>query len=207
MSALPSLNEQLVAGWSTQPVASSSTPKSNGVKTGTTRRLKRSANLNAASSGTAPSSERSTPQPAEGTVAAAAAGGSSTERATPRVRKRPRGTDGSGNDVSAKYTPPELKLSLLGGLQPQITQLMEVVVLPLLHPEIYQFTGVPRPRGVLLHGVPGGGKTRLVNCLAGELGFPFLSVSAPSIVSGMSGESEKTLRETFDEAKVGQDLM
>lgn len=44
---------------------------------------------------------------------------------------------------------------------------MEIVVLPLLHPEIYQHTGVPRPRGVLLHGVPGGGKTQLVRCLAG----------------------------------------
>ncbi len=40
-------------------------------------------------------------------------------------------------------------------------------MLPLLHPEIYQYTGVPRPRGVLLHGVPGGGKTQLVKCLAG----------------------------------------
>jgi ribosome biogenesis ATPase len=106
----------------------------------------------------------------------------------------------------------------LGGLTQQIEQLMEIVVLPLLHPEIYQHTGVSRPRGVLLHGVPGGGKTQLVKCLAGvcrlkshmikrcradhqELQLPFLSISAPSIVSGMSGESEKTLRETFDEAK------
>ncbi|TXT07283.1 hypothetical protein VHUM_03453 [Vanrija humicola] len=78
---------------------------------------------------------------------------------------------------------------------------MEIVALPLLHPEIYAHTGVPRPRGVLLHGVPGGGKTQLVRCLAGELGLPFITVSAPSIVSGMSGESERTLREHFDEAK------
>jgi ribosome biogenesis ATPase len=42
----------------------------------------------------------------------------------------------------------------------------------------------------------------LANAIAGELGVPFISVSAPSIVSGMSGESEKTLRDTFDEAKV-----
>jgi ribosome biogenesis ATPase len=56
---------------------------------------------------------------------------------------------------------------------------------------------------VLLHGVPGGGKTQLVKCLAGDLGLPFITVSAPSIVSGMSGESERALREHFDEAKVG----
>jgi len=60
---------------------------------------------------------------------------------------------------------------MLGGLKDQITQLMEIVVLPLLHPEIYQFTGVVRPRGVLLHGVPGGGKTQLVKCLAGVSGM------------------------------------
>ncbi|KAK4684147.1 ribosome biogenesis ATPase, partial [Tremellales sp. Uapishka_1] len=116
----------------------------------------------------------------------------------PIRKKRPRNDTSS---IASKYTPPDLKLSLLGGLQTQITQLMEIVVLPLLHPEIYLHTGVPRPRGVLLHGVPGGGKTQLVKCLAGELALPFISVSAPSIVSGMSGESEKTLRDTFDEAK------
>lgn len=41
-----------------------------------------------------------------------------------------------------------------------------------------------------------------IDCLSQELGVPFISISAPSIVSGMSGESEKTLRDTFDEAKV-----
>jgi hypothetical protein len=82
----------------------------------------------------------------------------------PVRRKRPRNDAGT---LSAKYAPPDLKLSLLGGLEIQITQLLEIVVLPLLHPEIYQYTGVPRPRGVLLHGVPGGGKTQLVKCLAG----------------------------------------
>ncbi|OWZ70115.1 hypothetical protein AYX14_04517, partial [Cryptococcus neoformans] len=79
--------------------------------------------------------------------------------------------------------------------------LLEIAALALFHPEIYLHTGVPRPKGVLLHGVPGGGKTQLVRCLAGEIKLPFISVSAPSIVSGMSGESEKTLRDTFDEAK------
>lgn len=70
-----------------------------------------------------------------------------------------------------------------------------------MHPEVYEFTGVPVPRGVLLHGPPGCGKTLLANALAGELGLPFLSISAPSIVSGMSGESEKKVRELFDEAR------
>ncbi|CAJ0642782.1 5061_t:CDS:2, partial [Entrophospora sp. SA101] len=56
-------------------------------------------------------------------------------------------------------------------------------------------------RGILLHGPPGCGKTLLANAIAGELGVSFISISAPSIVSGMSGESEKKIRDVFEEAK------
>jgi ribosome biogenesis ATPase len=104
-----------------------------------------------------------------------------------------------------------------------VEKMLELVAMPLAHPEVYLHTGVQPPRGVLLHGPPGCGKTMLANAIGGvrfyssglmwnmnsrilvvnqELGVPFISVSAPSIVSGMSGESEKTLRETFEEAKV-----
>lgn len=99
------------------------------------------------------------------------------------------------------HTPPTSKLSSLGGLQAITTQLMELVGLPILHPEIYQTTGVEPPRGVLLYGPPGCGKTTIANALAGELQVPFINISAPSVVSGMSGESEKKLREIFEEAR------
>ncbi len=56
------------------------------------------------------------------------------------------------------------------------------------------------PRGVLLHGPPGCGKTALANAIANECGVPFLRVSAPEIVSGMSGESEAKIRQLFQEA-------
>lgn len=82
-----------------------------------------------------------------------------------------------------------------------VTQLMELVGMPILHPEIYSTTGVEPPRGVLLHGPPGCGKTTIANALAGDLKVPFISISAPSVVSGMSGESEKKIRELFEEAK------
>lgn len=78
---------------------------------------------------------------------------------------------------------------------------MELIGLPLSHPEVYQYIGTDTPRGVLLHGPPGCGKTVLANAIANEMGVPFISISAPSIVSGMSGESEKKLREVFEEAK------
>ncbi|KAK8850565.1 hypothetical protein IAR55_004483 [Kwoniella newhampshirensis] len=187
MSGLPSLNSSITSAWATASV-----PK---------KRPKRSIGLNSPSTSTPPdlSAEASSSTAPPASAQQAPNGDDRPPTPVgPVRRKRPRHNP---EDLAAKYAPPDLKLSLLGGLQTQITQLMEIVVLPLLHPEIYLHTGVPRPRGVLLHGVPGGGKTQLVKCLAGELGLPFISVSAPSIVSGMSGESEKTLRDTFDEAK------
>ncbi|XBW38299.1 hypothetical protein QEN19_003888 [Hanseniaspora menglaensis] len=98
-------------------------------------------------------------------------------------------------------SPPLSDLSQLGGMDDIVSQLMELIGLPILHPEIYKTTGVEPSRGILLHGPPGCGKTTIANAIAGELKVPFISVSAPSVVSGMSGESEKKLRELFQEAK------
>ncbi|KII83387.1 hypothetical protein PLICRDRAFT_180469 [Plicaturopsis crispa FD-325 SS-3] len=99
------------------------------------------------------------------------------------------------------HAPPTTRLGDLGGVEACVEKMLELVAMPLCHPEVYLHTGIQPPRGVLLHGPPGCGKTLLANAMAGELGVPFISISAPSIVSGMSGESEKTLRDTFDEAK------
>ncbi|WWC72626.1 uncharacterized protein I206_106589 [Kwoniella pini CBS 10737] len=208
MSGIPSLNSSITSAWATTSSSSNSIqPK---------KRVKRSLGLNNASASSSNAPSPTSQSQSQSQIQPLAESSTSTltiqqqqqqnqnqipeeKIATPSIRrKRPKNDPES---LQAKYAPPNLKLSLLGGLKSQITQLMEIVVLPLLHPEIYQYTGVPKPRGVLLHGVPGGGKTQLVKCLAGELGLPFINVSAPSIVSGMSGESEKTLRDTFDEAK------
>ncbi|CAI1562923.1 hypothetical protein SEUBUCD646_0L00350 [Saccharomyces eubayanus] len=103
--------------------------------------------------------------------------------------------------VKEDRTPPNSSLKSLGGMDDVVAQLMELIGLPILHPEIFLSTGVEPPRGVLLHGPPGCGKTSIANALAGELKVPFISISAPSVVSGMSGESEKKIRDLFDEAK------
>lgn len=122
-------------------------------------------------------------------------------------KKRKRKDSSHGKTTTKKqkskidHTPPTTKLSKLGGLDKITTQLMELIGLPILHPEIYLSTGVEPPRGVLLYGPPGCGKTTIANALAGELQVPFINISAPSVVSGMSGESEKKLREIFDDAK------
>ncbi|CAE6528311.1 unnamed protein product, partial [Rhizoctonia solani] len=119
----------------------------------------------------------------------------------PAQKRKSRTTHGTSKRVKASHEPPTTRLSDLGGVTNAVEKLLELVALPVCHPEVYLHTGVQPPRGVLLHGPPGCGKTMLANAIAGELGVPFISVSAPSIVSGMSGESEKTLRDTFDEAK------
>lgn len=98
-------------------------------------------------------------------------------------------------------SPPDSDLTSLGGMDDVVAQLMELVGLPILHPEIFATTGIEPPRGILLHGPPGCGKTSIANALAGELKVPFISLSAPSVVSGMSGESEKKIRDIFQEAK------
>lgn len=97
--------------------------------------------------------------------------------------------------------PTHVSLADLGGLDDVVQELGDLVILPMTRPQVYLSSNVQPPRGVLLHGPPGCGKTMIANAFAAELGVPFISISAPSIVSGMSGESEKALREHFDEAK------
>ncbi|KAL4888406.1 AAA-domain-containing protein [Aspergillus ambiguus] len=97
--------------------------------------------------------------------------------------------------------PTHVSLADLGGLDDVIEDLGDLVILPMTRPQVYMSSNVQPPRGVLLHGPPGCGKTMVANAFAAELGVPFISISAPSIVSGMSGESEKALREHFEEAK------
>merc|ERR1719510_199652 len=69
-----------------------------------------------------------------------------------------------------------------------------------MHPEVYLKLGVTPPRGFLLHGPPGCGKTLLAHAIAGELQLPFIKISAPEVVSGVSGDSEQKLRELFEQA-------
>ncbi|OAD57159.1 Nuclear valosin-containing protein-like [Eufriesea mexicana] len=68
------------------------------------------------------------------------------------------------------------------------------------HPEIFKQLGISPPRGFLLHGPPGCGKTLLAYAIAGELSVPLLKVAAPELVAGVSGESEARIRELFEQA-------
>jgi ribosome biogenesis ATPase len=95
---------------------------------------------------------------------------------------------------------PNARFSDFAGIDSVIKEIQSLIIKPFTHPEIYGELGVDPPRGILLHGAPGTGKSLLANAVAGELGIPFLKISAPEIVSGMSGESEKKIRNLFKEA-------
>ncbi|KAI0688221.1 P-loop containing nucleoside triphosphate hydrolase protein [Cytidiella melzeri] len=124
-----------------------------------------------------------------------------------RKTRAPRATEDGNKRIklaaqpAKDYAPPVIRPSDIGGADSSIDTMRELVIMPLQHPEVYLHIGVQPARGILLHGPPGCGKTLLAHAIAGEAGVPFIAISAPSIVSGMSGESEKTLRETFEDAK------
>jgi transitional endoplasmic reticulum ATPase len=88
----------------------------------------------------------------------------------------------------------------LGGMRGTIDALREMVELPLRHPEIFQRLGVDPPKGVLLHGPPGTGKTRLARAVANESDANFFHIAGPEIMGSAYGESEKRLREVFEKA-------
>ncbi|XP_077423187.1 nuclear valosin-containing protein-like [Vanacampus margaritifer] len=99
--------------------------------------------------------------------------------------------------TSPKLQYPTLKFEDVGGNEDTLTDVCRLLI-HMRHPEIYQQLGMVPPRGFLLHGPPGCGKTLLAQAVAGELDLPLLKVSAPELVSGVSGESEQKLRELFD---------
>lgn len=88
----------------------------------------------------------------------------------------------------------------VGGMGDTIRQLREMVELPLRYPELFTRLGVDPPKGVLLHGPPGTGKTRLARAVANESDASFFTINGPEIMGSAYGESEKHLREVFEEA-------
>ena len=88
----------------------------------------------------------------------------------------------------------------VGGMSDTIRQLREMVELPLRYPELFTRLGVDPPKGVLLHGPPGTGKTRLAQAVANESDANFFTINGPEIVGSGYGESERALREVFENA-------
>ncbi len=88
----------------------------------------------------------------------------------------------------------------IGGIGTQLLKVREMIELPLKHPELFRRLGIDPPKGVLLHGPPGTGKTMIAKAVATETNAHFHSINGPEIISKYYGESEKQLREIFEEA-------
>ena len=88
----------------------------------------------------------------------------------------------------------------VGGLKRQISRIREILELPLRYPEVFERLGVDAPKGVLLHGPPGCGKTLIARSVAHETEASFFSVNGPEIIHKFYGESEAHLRKIFEEA-------
>ncbi|MFA6023316.1 MAG: CDC48 family AAA ATPase [Candidatus Pacearchaeota archaeon] len=89
----------------------------------------------------------------------------------------------------------------IGGLTDEVKKVREMVELPLKHPEIFERLGIEPPKGVLLHGPPGTGKTLLAKAVANESEANFILLNGPEIMSKFYGESEKKIRDIFNEAE------
>ena len=75
-----------------------------------------------------------------------------------------------------------------------LLSLLQMVELPLRHPQLFRAIGVKPPRGILLYGPPGTGKTLIARAVANETGAFFFLINGPEIMSKMAGESESNLR-------------
>ncbi|KAL0154192.1 hypothetical protein M9458_050518 [Cirrhinus mrigala] len=95
----------------------------------------------------------------------------------------------------------EVSVSSLGGLEDVYTSLKEMITFPLLYPGTLRQLGLSCPRGLLLIGPPGVGKTLLVRCVARDIGATLVTVNGPEVTGSRPGESEENLRRMFDQAR------
>jgi transitional endoplasmic reticulum ATPase len=96
---------------------------------------------------------------------------------------------------------PDVKWSDVGGLEDIKQELKEAVEWPLKYPEVFKKANTNPPKGILLYGKPGTGKTLLAKAVANESGVNFISIKGPQLISRYVGESERGVRETFKKAK------
>ena len=103
--------------------------------------------------------------------------------------------------VSGEVYIPRVSYEDIGDLEEAKQKIREMIELPLKHPELFKRLGIEPPKGILLHGPPGCGKTLLAKAVANESGAHFIAINGPEIMSKFYGESEARLREVFKEAQ------
>jgi transitional endoplasmic reticulum ATPase len=105
----------------------------------------------------------------------------------------------SGSESERESARP-LSYEEIGGLKRELHRIREIVELPLRYPEVFERLGIDPPKGVLLHGPPGCGKTLIARAVAHETDAKFFAINGPEIIHKFYGESEAHLRKIFDEA-------
>ena len=101
----------------------------------------------------------------------------------------------------SELTRPSVTYEDVGGLEGELQRIREMIELPLKHPEIFSRLGIDPPKGILLYGSPGTGKTLIARAVANEAGANFFTIQGPEIMSKFYGQSEERLREIFSEAE------
>lgn len=101
----------------------------------------------------------------------------------------------------AEMITPTVTYEDIGGLEEELQRVREMIELPLKHTELFERLGIDPPKGVLLFGPPGAGKTLIAKAVASEAGASFYSIQGPEIMSKYYGASEERLREKFEEAE------
>ncbi|PSR82244.1 P-loop containing nucleoside triphosphate hydrolase protein [Coniella lustricola] len=138
-----------------------------------------------------------------GPTTAAASSSLETKAATgdrqPNGESKPKRRRKDAKEID-RSPPQDISLADLAGLDKALGRLRRSVFIPLRCADVLSELGYNPNDGVLLHGPSGCGKTTLAHALAAELGVAFIPVSTPSLVGGTSGESEKNIRDIFDEA-------
>ena len=89
----------------------------------------------------------------------------------------------------------------IGGCRKQMAKIREMIELPIRHPQLFKTLGVKPPKGVLLYGPPGSGKTLIAKAIANETGAFFFLLNGPEIMSSKPGEAEENLRKAFEECE------
>ncbi len=101
----------------------------------------------------------------------------------------------------AKPAPTSVRYEDIGGLEPELVRVRELVELPMKYPALFSRLRIEPPKGVLLYGPPGTGKTLIARAVASEVEATFIHVNGPEIMQKYVGESEARLREVFEQAQ------
>lgn len=105
------------------------------------------------------------------------------------------------DEAESERTPVGMTYEDIGGLHRESQRIREMIELPLKYPEVFERLGIDAPKGVLLHGPPGCGKTLIARAVANETNAHFISIAGPEIIHKFYGESEAHLRSIFQEAE------